>query len=741
MRSRTLVAVTGFALFVALVSGVAQAEPSLGARASGGTPPSATGAAGATGLGGLACAGGSGDVQHVIYVQFDNTHLLRDRPDVPSDLEQMPHLMNFLTENGTLLSNDHTVLISHTGGGILSSITGVYPDRHGQSVSNSFRYYKPDGTTGLGVSFAYWTDGIFDPTNPTPADTSFNMVTPDGLNAPAPWVPYTRAGCDVGAVGMANTVLENTGPDVPKVFGAGSPEAQEVVSDPQQAFADFVGVAVHCAQTDSVCDGSSNAKPDLLPDEPGGYAGFGGLFGAKYVDPVISPGGPLTDLDGNVIASPAGHVGFPGFDGMSAAVSLSWVASMQEAGVPVTYAYISDAHDLHPPIPATDTIGHVAEGPGEAGYVQQLRDFDRAFDTFFQRLQSDGITPDNTLFVFTVEEGDHFAGGQPANPGCDGVTTPCEWAHVSCSTGCPANAVGEVNVNLRGLLATQRANTTLFDVHSDMAPAFYLRGNPLPDDPAMRTFEQDVGALTADNPFTVQKEALTDKMIDPVGMRLLHMVTGDPLRTPSLVAFLQPDYFGFAAASDCVSPCVSVQPGFAWNHGGIAPEIATTWVGFVGPGIRNLGQTDATWTDHTDLRPTMLALLGLTDDYALDGRAITEILKPRSLPSGFRARPGLARALGAVYKQINAPFGVVGLAGIDVSTVALRGDDATYADLEGALSDLTTDRDAVASQMRDVLNAATFAGHRLSEREARTLIHMGLEIIRRAEALAAEAGS
>ena len=28
-------------------------------------------------------------------------------------------------------------------------------------------------------------------------------------NAPAPWVPYTRAGCDVGNVGVANTVLEN----------------------------------------------------------------------------------------------------------------------------------------------------------------------------------------------------------------------------------------------------------------------------------------------------------------------------------------------------------------------------------------------------------------------------------------------------------------------------------------------------------------------------------------------------
>jgi hypothetical protein len=256
-----------------------------------------------------------------------------------------------------------------------------------------------------------------------------------------------------------------------------------------------------------------------------------------------------------------------------------------------------------------------------------------------------------------------------------------------------------------------------------------------------RTFEQDVGALTADDPFTGHVENLTDKMIDPVGMRLLHMITGDPLRTPSLVAFLQPDYFGFAGATNCTAPCVAVQPGFAWNHGGIAPEIATTWAGFVGPGVRQLGENDAVWTDHTDLRPTMLTLLGLRDNYELDGRVITEILDPRALPSSLRANPGLVRTLGAVYKQLNAPFGDVGLAGIDVSTAALQGDDGTYDELEGALSDLTTDRDALASQIRAVLNAAAFGGQPLGGAQAATLIRRALMLIHRAEALASQAGS
>ena len=39
---------------------------------------------------------GKGQIKHVIYVQFDNTHFTRDNPNVPSDLEQMPNLLNFL---------------------------------------------------------------------------------------------------------------------------------------------------------------------------------------------------------------------------------------------------------------------------------------------------------------------------------------------------------------------------------------------------------------------------------------------------------------------------------------------------------------------------------------------------------------------------------------------------------------------------------------------------------------------
>src|SRR5207237_10086986 len=101
------------------------------------------------------------------------------------------------------------------------------------------------------------------------------------------------------------------------------------------------------------------------------------LYGHEYVRPHISPSGPLRDLDGNLIRfydanQNQYYNGFPGFDGMSASVSLAYVAAMQEHGIPITYAYLSDAHDKH--IPPTR-----AYGPGEAGYVAALQSYDNAF--------------------------------------------------------------------------------------------------------------------------------------------------------------------------------------------------------------------------------------------------------------------------------------------------------------------------------------------------------------------------
>jgi hypothetical protein len=657
-----------------------------------------------------------GRVKHVIYVQFDNTHFTRDNPNVPSDLEQMPHLLNFLKNQGTLLSNHHTPLISHTGTDILTSITGVYGDRHGVPVSNSFRYFNPDGTSNPGVSFAYWTAPLFDPSTTTPTDNKFNMLAADGVsNAPAPWVAFTRAGCNVGGVATANTILENIAIDIPTVFGANSPEAQEVASNSGQAFADFVGIGVHCAAGNSLCSSGNNGKPDQLPDEPGGYSGYNGLFGHKYVAPQISPNGPLKDLNGNVIQDASGHTGFPGFDGMSATVSLAYVAAMQEHGVPVTYAYISDAHDKHPTGPAY--------GPGEAGYVAALKAYDDAFNAFFTRLAADGITANNTLFVFTADEGDHFVGGPPSPSNCDGVNTPCTYSKI-----------GEINTNLAGLLATEQSITTPFTVHSDDAPTIYITGNPARTDPVVRSFAKGLDALTATNPINGNTDKISQFLADPVEMKILHMITGDPARTPTLVMFADPDYFLFAGARNCTSPCVTENPAFAWDHGDVQSDISTTWLGMVGPGVRDDGVDPQTWSDHTDIRPTILLLTGLKDDYSHDGRVLSEALTGTALPSTIRGNANLFRQLAASYKQINAAVGQFGLGTLSISNTALASndsDDATYTQLENKLADLNSQRDAIASQMIKILEDAEFNGTPINAAAANNLIQQANRLLQK----------
>lgn len=674
-----------------------------------------------------------GQIQHVIYLQFDNTHFTRDNPNVPSDLEQMPHLLNFITDNGTLMANDHTVLMSHTATGILTSLTGVYPDRMGQPVSNTFRYFNPNGTTNPGVAFAYWTSPLYDYSTSTPTDTTPEMINENGKIAPAPWVPYTRAGCDFGSVGTANTILENTAIDVKTVFGTGSPEDQEVSANPAQAFADFVGIGVHCAQGSVICSAANNGRPDLLPDELGGYTGFNGLFGAKYVNPVIKSDGPMTDLNGNVIQDATGHVGFPGFDGMEPTVTLSWIAQMQEAGIPVTYGYLSDAHDGH----GTSGNIHFAYAPGETGYVQQLHDYDIAFQKFFDRLAADGINKSNTLFVFTVDEGDHFAGGAPTPAGCDGVSTPCTY-----------NQVGEINANLSAMVRTQFGDTTPFSVHSDTAPNVYITGNPSQTDPAARNLEREMAHLNWLNPYTgtVENNVMV-ALADQTGMKTLHMVTADPVRIPTFTPFADPDWFFYASGSPatCATPdiCAYIPArsnfSYAWNHGDIQSEISTIWVGIVGPGVANNGIDGTTWMDHTDVRPTMLALAGLKDDYIQDGRVLSEILTGWAKPTALKLS-GHFIPLSQTYKQLNAPFGQFSMDALVASTKALGSgsvsDDSMYTSIEAQIASLTSQRDALAVQIKTVLNDAAFNDQIINNRSAQDLIRQAAALMDQMHTLA-----
>src|SRR5262249_14982554 len=243
------------------------------------------------------------------------------------------------------------------------------------------------------------------------------------------------------------------------------------------------------------------------------------------------------------------------------------------------------------------------------------------------------------------------------------VMTPCTYFYPNTTT----RSVGELTTNLDSVLLTQRGNTTPFLVHSDDAPTIYIDLNPQPTDAVTRTLEHDLAALTCVNPLpgkNNQAATLARFCADRAEMKVLHMVTSSPARTPSLTMFGNPDYFFQTtrgslplAPQNCgANPalCVTQGLGFAWNHGDVQQAIVRTWFCMVGPGVRRQGRDDRLFSDHTDLRPTALALVGLKDDHVHDGRVLIEKLEGRD--DGNNDFLELAR----VYKQLNAPLGSVG---------------------------------------------------------------------------------
>jgi hypothetical protein len=740
--------------------------------------------------GALVCHLGN-SVKHVIQITFDNVHFFRDNPNVPSDLQLMPNLLQFIEHNGTMLSNNHTPLIAHTANDILTTFTGLYGDRQGMPISNGYRTFNPDGTTDPAGSFAYWTDPVFDTaTAPSPGpDTNPSMVYASAPPAttqpppspttvtPAPWVPYTRAGCNVGEVGTANQELENTKIDLAKVFGPNSPEVAQLNADSDPfkdaETADYVGIGVHCAQASAFCTNaqavkfgqtspSPTAVSDLLPDEPGGYTGFQALFGHRYVAPQLGAGaanvvrngfqvtngsGNLVDLNGNEIdgAFLSGHPGFPGFSHINASQTLAYMADMLESGVPVVNGYISDLHgnEFIPGLAAC-AGAPAALGPGSACYIAQAQYYNQAFATFFARLAADGITARNSLFVFSADEGDHVAGAnvgraiEPTPANCDGATVSGTTVTPDVLCTYPSGSFGELSGNLTGLLATQAGDTTPFTLESDAAPEFYVTGNPSATEPTVRTLERDVAGLTAANPYTGSSQPITNYLADPTEQAILHMVNADPARTPTFALFARPDYFLTPGSASC-SPCVSQNPSFAYNHGDYAAEINTNWLGIAGPGVLNLGLdgtaadagpnsagpnsgqvtvpgsgTTGTWIDETDIRPTILYLTRLGDDYTSDGRVITQIL---ARPNDALSAPGVDQ-LGACYKQLNSSVGEFGTDTLIAATAAIESNspgDATYLSADANLRALEVDRDQLTGVIKAQLAAAEFGNQLIGD--------------------------
>jgi len=712
----------------------------------------------------------SNGIQHVIDIVFDNVHVNRDNPNVLSDIEQIPSLYNFITQNGTLLTNNHTPMIAHTANDLTTNFTGLYGDRQGMGVSND--YYAFNGSGGVTPEqnvFSYWTGGgVGDGYPQMDYSSTVPPTDPTHASPPAPWVPYTRAGCDVGAVSAVNLEMENVNPDVSNVFGPNSPEEAQVNGDPDQykdqEVNDYVGLAVHCAKDSSFCASDSRPVPDVLPDEPGGYNGYDAVFGHKYIAPQFGAGTPnvmhdgyqvtnaagnLVDLNGNEIDGQYVHTpGFPGFGPITASQSLAYTADMQESGIPVTYAYISDVHavasvDTGPCSPASTYKGKpdvgYADGPGDNCYYQTTASYDQAFATFLKRLAGDGITPQNTLFVFGADEGDHFSGanvGRAESPACTG--TPLTTSYI-CTYA--SGQVGEVQTSIHSLLKYEENDTTPFASEPQGESVYVTGGQPTS---TVRQLERDFGSVTVNDPFDGTVEPAVKWMADPTVEELMHFGNADPARVPTFSAFPIPDvYFTNGTSDSCKSGttaataptgCTSINSQYAWNHGYYAPEINNTWAGFVGPGVKHLGTdgtgpgggpssagdansgttldtqivSDGTWLDQADLQPTMMALTGLKDDYVPDGRVLVEDLTVSPGKTGQPKYLDLAKC----YKQLNSSVGQFGTDVLVADTKALKtgssGDDSTYTSFLAKLQSLGAARDKLATRIKNDLFGAEF---------------------------------
>ena len=85
------------------------------------------------------CQLGNG-VKHVVQLTFDNVHFFRDNPNVPSDLQMMPNLLQLLREQRhVLIEQPHAADRAHRRNVLTTTYTGLYGDRHGMPIRNGFR--------------------------------------------------------------------------------------------------------------------------------------------------------------------------------------------------------------------------------------------------------------------------------------------------------------------------------------------------------------------------------------------------------------------------------------------------------------------------------------------------------------------------------------------------------------------------------------------------------------------------
>ena len=539
-------------------------------------------------------------ITHVIIITIDNTHL--------EEILQMPHLMAFLRQ-GTLFDNDHSVLESVSQPDMASFLSGAYPDKTGILDNNFFDrgYYLE--------SWSYWENQAYAHTDQGTKDVDFGH---NYIAAPNPWKQFNDHGWDMGVVRAPNMSLENTS----------EVREYDLMRKGDANVNDYIRYAMHCAVGSSNCAGASKATPSNT------------LFGSPNIPWLFNA--PL--LDGS------GKVG-PGclncYNGM---LSLSATYAMQAHGIPVTYSYIEAAHGNFDP----NTLPH----------RQVLAANDRAFELFFAKLASIGITRANTLFVITSDEGDQFAAGRERNYGLLG------WLKTGTYNFVPSN----------------------FQVVDGSSPMVYMKD-------------------TEDIPLALESLGAVrhwQYLANRTGLTAIHAASFTSpdfvQREPSFIVFGETDTWWNGTGDAAYDRNVTFKHA-KWDHGSLSPEVNITWLGFVGPNIQ--AQEPGTFVDHVDALPTIEYLLGYPIPSFIDGRILFEVLQPSALPASLASDAPEILQLAQAFKQLNAPLGAFSLAALNISTEAsLHATTAQGRAEDAQLAEFVNLRNALAGQLQTTINAS-----------------------------------
>ena len=95
--------------------------------------------------------------------------------------------------------------------------------------------------------------------------------------------------------------------------------------------------------------------------------------------------------------------------------------------------------------------------------------------------------------------------------------------------------------------------------------------------------------------------------------------------------------------------------------------------------------------------------------------------------------------LAEAYKQLNASFGTFAMNTLKASTHALASNDAgdaTYNSIEGQIQSLTSQRDALAAQIKAALDGATFDNQPLNSAQVQSWLSQAQSLQSQAAALA-----